>query len=78
LPEHKNSHRIFHIHHNKPGILVQINEVFAKNNINISAQFLQTFGETGYVVTDVDESWQHQALDDLTSIEGTIRTRIIY
>jgi len=78
LPEHKNSHRIFHIHHNKPGILFQINEVFAKNNINISAQFLQTFGETGYVVTDVDESWQQQALDDLTTIEGTIRTRIIY
>ncbi|PCJ49340.1 MAG: phosphoglycerate dehydrogenase [Gammaproteobacteria bacterium] len=78
LPEHKNSHRIFHIHHNKPGILVQINEVFAKNNINISAQFLQTFGETGYVVTDVDESWQQQALDDLKAIEGTIRTRILY
>jgi D-3-phosphoglycerate dehydrogenase / 2-oxoglutarate reductase len=58
--------------------LVQINEVFAKNNINISAQFLQTFKETGYVVTDVDNSWDEQALTDLKAITGTIRTRVIY
>ena len=78
LPEHKNSHRIFHIHHNEPGILVQINEVFASNKINISAQYLQTHGDTGYVVTDVDGSWDQSALQVLKAIQGTIRTRILY
>ena len=78
LPEHKKSHRIFHIHHNEPGILVQINEVFASNKINISAQYLQTHGDTGYVVTDVDGSWDQSALQVLKAIQGTIRTRILY
>ena len=78
LPEHKDSHRVFHIHHNVPGILVQINKVYAKNNINISAQYLQTRGDTGYVVTDVIGTWEQSALEELKAIEGTIRTRILY
>lgn len=78
LPEHKNSHRVFHIHHNVPGILVQINKVYAKNDINISAQYLQTRGDIGYVVTDVEGGWDQTALEELKVIEGTIRTRILY
>lgn len=78
LPEHKNSHRVFHIHHNVPGILVQINKVYAKNDINISAQYLQTHGDTGYVVTDVAGNWDQSALEELKAIDGTIRTRILY
>lgn len=78
LPEHKHSHRIFHIHHNEPGILVQINEVFASNNINISAQYLQTHGNTGYVVTDIQGNWDISVMEVLKSIQGTIRTRILY
>lgn len=78
LPEHKDSHRIFHIHRNEPGILMQINKVFAENNVNISAQYLQTHGEIGYVVTDVDQSWSKKALSELKAIKGTIRTRLLY
>ena len=78
LPEHQNCHRIFHIHHNEPGILVQINKAFSSNEINISAQYLQTHGNTGYVVTDVDGSWDQSALEVLKAIKGTIRTRILY
>ncbi len=78
LPEHKNSHRVFHIHHNEPGILVQINKIFTQKNVNIFSQYLQTTGETGYVVTDVDDGWDQAALEDLKAIKGTIRTRILY
>jgi len=78
LPEHKGSHRIFHIHHNEPGILVQINNVFANNNVNITSQYLQTDSEIGYVVTDVDDSWDQITLEDLKAISGTIRTRLLY
>lgn len=78
LPEHKNSHRIFHIHHNEPGILAQINAAFATASINIYSQYLQTHGGIGYVVTDVDDSWDQSAIEVLQSIQGTIRTRILY
>jgi len=78
LPEHKNRHRIFHIHHNEPGILVQINEILSSNNANITAQYLQTHGNTGYVVTDVDDNWDKVAIETLKAIPGTIRTRVLY
>jgi D-3-phosphoglycerate dehydrogenase len=78
LPEHKESHRIFHIHRNEPGVLMQINQIMANRDINIYGQYLQTLGEVGYVVTDVDEHWDKSALDELKAIKGTIRTRILY
>ena len=78
LPEHKDSHRIFHIHKNEPGVLMHINQVLAERDINIFGQYLQTHNQVGYVVTDVDEHWDKSALDELKAIEGTIRTRILY
>ena len=78
LPEHKESHRIFHIHKNEPGVLMQINQILASRDINIYGQYLQTHSKVGYVVTDVDEHWDKSALDELKAIEGTIRTRILY
>ena len=78
LPEHKESHRIFHIHNNEPGVLMQINQILATRDINIYGQYLQTHNQIGYVVTDVDEHWDKIALDELKAIEGTIRTRILY
>jgi D-3-phosphoglycerate dehydrogenase len=46
--------------------------------INIAAQFLQTSGDIGYVVIDVDTDASQVALDQIASIEGTIRCRILY
>ncbi|NVK21946.1 MAG: phosphoglycerate dehydrogenase [Kangiellaceae bacterium] len=78
LPEHTNTHRILHIHKNQPGILSQITNILSQNNINISAQYLQTKDDIGYVVTDIEESSSHIALEKMREIEGTIRTRILY
>ncbi|NNJ72037.1 MAG: phosphoglycerate dehydrogenase [Enterobacterales bacterium] len=78
LPEHKESHRIFHIHKNEPGVLMHINQILATRDINIYGQYLQTHNQVGYVVTDVDEHWDKSALDELKAIPGTIRTRILY
>lgn len=78
LPEHINTHRILHIHHNKPGILSQINQILSQNDINISAQYLMTQGDIGYVVTDIDQSSSHFALEKMREIEGTIRARVLY
>ncbi|MCW9027685.1 MAG: phosphoglycerate dehydrogenase [Kangiella sp.] len=78
LPEHVNTHRVLHIHYNKPGILSQINQILSHNNINISAQYLQTQGDIGYVVTDIDKGSSHFALEKMREIEGTIRARVLY
>ncbi|WP_394805194.1 DUF4399 domain-containing protein, partial [Metapseudomonas otitidis] len=34
-------HRLLHIHQNIPGVMSEINKVFADNGINISGQYLQ-------------------------------------
>ncbi|AOE48872.1 phosphoglycerate dehydrogenase [Kangiella sediminilitoris] len=78
LPEHDNRHRILHIHQNRPGVLTQINQILSENNVNISGQYLQTQGELGYVVTDIEEGSSQTALDKMRQIEGTIRARILY
>ena len=53
LPEHAGSHRLLHIHHNVPGIMSAINNVFSENNLNVSAQYLQTNDAIGYVVINM-------------------------
>lgn len=78
LPEHPDTSRLLHIHHNKPGILSQIVQAFAAEGINIAAQYLQTSPRIGYVVIEVETAQSEQALDKLKSIEGTIRARILH
>lgn len=78
LPEHTERSRLLHIHHNRPGMLTQINHAFADQGINIEAQYLQTKGDIGYVVVDVEADRGYDALDQLQKIEGTIKTRILH
>lgn len=78
LPEHANCHRLLHIHHNIPGIMSAINNVFSQNNLNVSAQYLQTNETIGYVVIDIDAEYSNLALRKLADIEGTIRSRVLF
>ncbi|MDP7591768.1 MAG: phosphoglycerate dehydrogenase [Litorilituus sp.] len=78
LPEHVNTSRLLHIHHNQPGVLTQINQAFAEHNINIAAQYLQTDDKIGYVVIDIETENSQQALKALKAIDGTIRARILH
>ncbi len=78
LPELVGKHRICHIHHNEPGILAKINDVFSTTGVNISAQYLQTNASVGYVVTDIDQTSSQEAFEALKQIKGTIKSRILY
>ena len=78
LPDHPGGHRLLHIHHNVPGVLSRINDVFADNAINISGQYLMTNAKIGYVVIDVEADSSRIALQKLAAIEGTIRTRVLF
>lgn len=78
LPSHPGKHRLLHIHKNIPGVMSEINKVFAENGINISGQFLQTNEKVGYVVIDVDAEYSEMALEKLQQVNGTIRSRVLF
>lgn len=78
LPSHEGCSRLLHIHKNAPGVLTQINQAFAARSVNIAAQFLQTNGDIGYVVIDVETDQADIAFAELKAIKGTIKTRILH
>jgi D-3-phosphoglycerate dehydrogenase len=78
LPAHPGKHRLLHIHRNVPGVLSEINKVFGVNHINIASQFLQTNGDIGYVVIDIDAAHSDVALEKLADVPGTIRSRVLF
>lgn len=80
LPARPSGARYLHMHRNVPGVLRQVDEAFARRGLNITAQFLQTAGQVGYVVIDSDNAGAQakDLLEDLRAIEGTIRARLVY
>lgn len=80
LPEHPKLHRLLHIHHNRPGVLSELNAIFSERRINIASQYLQTNAKVGYVVIDIEsEQAETQQLKHvLDRVSGTIRTRALY
>ncbi|MGK7296307.1 MAG: phosphoglycerate dehydrogenase [Candidatus Wenzhouxiangella sp. M2_3B_020] len=77
LPDHATARRIMHIHHNEPGVLQAINNVFSEAGINIAGQYLQTYPDVGYVVMDVETDDAGPVLRGLKEIPATIRTRYL-
>jgi D-3-phosphoglycerate dehydrogenase len=80
LPLRSTGTRFLHVHRNVPGMLRRLNEVFLVRDINITAQYLQTDSEIGYVVLDADYlgSVSQTILDEIRTLEGTIRARLVY
>jgi D-3-phosphoglycerate dehydrogenase / 2-oxoglutarate reductase len=78
LPAHAGTCRLLHIHENKPGIMQQLNQIFAAEGINIAAQYLQTTANIGYVVFDLDTDRSQEILNRISKLPGTVRARILY
>jgi len=78
LPAHTDAHRILHIHKNVPGMLQQINSLVAEENINVLAQHLETANGLGYVVLDISKGASSRLFHRMRTIDGTIRSRILY
>lgn len=70
--------RLLHVHLNVPGIMRQINEIFAAQDINVAAQYLQTTADVGYVVMDIHSDKPEQLVPLLKEIKGTLKCRILY
>jgi D-3-phosphoglycerate dehydrogenase len=70
--------RFMHIHENVPGVLREINNFFTSKGINISAEYLQTDPEIGYVIIETESELSSSVLKDLRKIPHTIRVRMVY
>ena len=78
LPEHPGQHRLLHIHRNTPGILSAVNQALSEANVNVAGQYLQTMGDVGYVVIDIEADYSQDVRSALARVPGTIRTRVLY
>ncbi|MGA9352287.1 MAG: phosphoglycerate dehydrogenase [Terriglobales bacterium] len=70
------SHRLMHIHHNVPGILRAINDILADRGINIERQVLDTRGNLGYAIYDINRDCDPELLEKLRGIPHTVRVRV--
>lgn len=70
--------RFLHIHKNMPGMLNEVNRIFTGKSINISAAFLQTDGDIGYVIIDTESEPGMEILKELKTIPQTIRARMLF
>lgn len=69
--------RIAYIHRNHPGALARMNAVLATAGLNIEAQVLETRGQVGYAIADLDGQCPRAALDQLGRLPEAIRVRLL-
>ena len=74
----KNGHRFLHIHRNVSGVLAQVNNILAKYDMNITGQHLKTDEKVGYLITDVDKEYNKEVIEELRTINETIKFRLLY
>ena len=78
VPVLDNAHRLIHLHANVPGILAQINKLFAEKEINVLWQSLKTNEQVGYLITDINKQFDSTIANELKNISHTIKSRVIY
>lgn len=71
-------HRILHFHQNVPGVMSKVNALMAGLGVNIHAQYLQTRGDLGFVVFDVEAARGKEILAGLRGLPETVRVRALW
>ncbi len=72
------THRLLHIHRNQPGMLLAINKAIGERGINVERQVLDTRGDVGYAILDINQEWDSGLISALEGIAHTIRFRPLY
>lgn len=75
IPAAVPGHRIGILHANVPGVLAELNTIFAAEGDNVTGQQLATRGNLGYVVTDAAEQLSPDSLRRLRESEHTVWVR---
>jgi len=69
--------RILHVHRNLPGALGSLSNLLAEHGLNIVSQQLQTRGQIGYAISDVDGIVNDTILSVLRAHPVTVRCDIV-
>ncbi|MEU7866909.1 phosphoglycerate dehydrogenase [Dactylosporangium sp. NPDC049140] len=77
LQQLPDTHRIALLHHNVPGVLAEVNSIFAGHKVNVEGQILATRGEYGYLLTDVAAQYPQEILAQLTGMATTVQLRVL-
>jgi len=75
LDYEEGSFRLMHIHHNVPGILRAINDILADRGINIERQSLNTRGNMGYAIYDINRPCDSELMALLRGVPHTVSVR---
>ena len=78
LPVVRDSHRILNIHRNVPGVLSAINSIIAEMGGNIRAQYLETRGDVGYLIIDIDSEISSAVKSSIDALQTSIKTRLLF
>jgi len=76
LEYEEGSYRLMHIHHNVPGILRAINDILGDRGINIERQALNTRGNLGYAIYDINLRCDEELMNQLRAVPHTITVRV--
>ena len=79
LPKGTDATRFIQVHHNAPGAMRTLNDLFTRHDLNIFAQYMQSHQDIGYVVLDVDSpvSDPVSILEEIRALPNTIRARLL-
>jgi D-3-phosphoglycerate dehydrogenase / 2-oxoglutarate reductase len=77
-PTLRDSHRLLNVHRNVPGVLSSINRIVADAQANIEGQILATTPDIGYLVMDLNREVSREVQVQMTALEPSIRTRVLY
>ncbi|MHB2165360.1 phosphoglycerate dehydrogenase [Alsobacter sp. R-9] len=78
LPSRSTGMRFLQVQRNAPGMLGQLNDLFAAHGANIAAQYYQTDGDVGYVVVETDGIVDGAAMvEEIRKLPGTLRARLL-
>merc|ERR1712060_981796 len=72
------THRVLIIHENKPGVMASINNVFKEAKANICQQFLNTKGDIGYVIIDLNVEASAEVKTKLAELDTVIKVRVLH
>ena len=74
----RDAHRFLLIHDNVSGVMAEVNNILAKYEMNITGQSLKTDEQVGYLVTDVNRSYNEDIIEELKGIKGKIKFRLLF
>lgn len=69
---------MINIHKNVPGVLSEINSIVSGEGANISAQYLSTDPQIGFLVMDMQDVHAATVAERIHSLKTSIKTRIVF